>query len=75
MRLKIWKWNGIDGGTLPITFSRNGALTMASVGKELLRNIFLNSRGWNDLDLVDDSISLDVSIGNVNSHIYSNCSN
>lgn len=75
MRLKVWKRNGIGGVVLPTIFFRNGAPTMESVGKELLKNTSPNLRGWNDLDLVDDSISLDVPISYVNSYIYSNCSN
>lgn len=75
MRSNSWKRNGIDGGVSPTTSSRNGAPTMESVGKELLRNISPNSRGWNDLDLVDDPTNLDVPYSHVNSHTYSSCSN
>ena len=58
-----------------MVYLNSGVLILELVGKELLKNISPNLRGWNDLDLVDDSISLDVPISYVNSYIYSNCSN
>jgi hypothetical protein len=48
---------------------------MESVGNELLRNISPNSRNWDDLDLVDDSVDFHILIRDVNPHTYSNCSN
>jgi len=75
MKSSSWRRNGIDGGILPTIFSRNGAPTMESVGKELLKNTFPNSRGWSDLDLVDDSVDFHIPIRYVNSHTYGNCSN
>jgi hypothetical protein len=58
-----------------MVYLNSGVLILGLVGKGLLKNIFLNSRGWNDLGLVDDSTSLDVSHSHVNPHTYSNCSN